>query len=286
MPLISVIIPTYNRAHTLGRAVKSALAQTFTDFELMIVDDGSTDNTGEVARSFADARIHYLKHARNLGASAARNTGIKSSRGRYISFLDSDDEWTASILQEQLDVIDDKQKNPVIVVTGMQTYDDSLQRVTGTNLPRHSGYVYEKFFQGKVGGNCTMLVPRQCFDDVGMYDENLPASQHWDMGVRLAARYEFLALPKPLYIVHRDDATHVWMLPNRLKATEYLLQKYATEAKRYPRWGAAARLSIGRKKLQCGQRREARREFLASIRLYPYLPGTYRYLFFSLLGVK
>ena len=101
-PTISVIIPTYNRAHLIGKAVKSVLSQTYQDFEIIVVDDGSTDNTEEIVKSFTDYKIYYICHKHNRGASAARNTGIKASRGEYIAFLDSHDEWLPEKLDKQI----------------------------------------------------------------------------------------------------------------------------------------------------------------------------------------
>ena len=101
-PGISVIIPTYNRAHLISRSAKSVLAQTYPDFELIIVDDGSGDNTEEIIEALADPRIRYLRHESNRGVSAARNTGIRAARGDYIAFQDSDDEWLPQKLEKQL----------------------------------------------------------------------------------------------------------------------------------------------------------------------------------------
>jgi len=106
-PTVSVIIPAYNRAHLIGRAIKSVLNQAYQDFELIIIDDCSTDNTDEVVREFQkkDNRIIYLKHDQNKGGSAARNTGIKVSKSEYIAFLDSDDEWLPEKLEIQMEAI-------------------------------------------------------------------------------------------------------------------------------------------------------------------------------------
>src|SRR3989344_1865760 len=93
MSKVSVVLPTYNRAHTLERAVRSVLNQTHKDFELIVVDDGSTDNTRDIVVSFADGRIRYIKHESNKGVAEARNTGIGASRASLIAFQDSDDEW-------------------------------------------------------------------------------------------------------------------------------------------------------------------------------------------------
>ena len=98
-PTVSVIIPTYNRAHLVGRAIKSVLNQTYRDFEIIVVDDGSTDNTKDIIKEFQkkDKRIKYIPYEKNKGGSAARNTGIKAAKGEYIAFLDSDDEWAYEI---------------------------------------------------------------------------------------------------------------------------------------------------------------------------------------------
>ena len=105
-PKVSVIIATYNRAALLPRAVNSVLAQTYTDFELIIVDDRSSDDTQEVIRTFTDPRIRVIRHEANRGAAAARNTGISEARGEYIAFLDDDDECMPNRLADQVSVLD------------------------------------------------------------------------------------------------------------------------------------------------------------------------------------
>ena len=102
MPTVSIIIPTYNREQLLGRAIKSVLAQTYQDFELIIVDDGSTDNTERLVKSFNSEKTRYIRHRKNKGPAAARNTGIRSAKGDYIAFQDSDDEWMPEKLEKQM----------------------------------------------------------------------------------------------------------------------------------------------------------------------------------------
>lgn len=102
MPKVSVIIAAYNRAHLIGRALRTVLEQTYNDFEVIIVDDASTDNTENVIKSFDDARIKYIRHDKNKGAAAAWNTGIRASKGEYIAFQDSDDEWAEDKLEKQM----------------------------------------------------------------------------------------------------------------------------------------------------------------------------------------
>ena len=106
IPKVSVIIATYNRAALLPRAVNSVLAQTYTDYEIIIIDDCSSDDTQEVIRAFTDPRIRVIRHGTNRGAAAARNTGIDQARGKYIAFLDDDDECTPNRLADQVSVLD------------------------------------------------------------------------------------------------------------------------------------------------------------------------------------
>jgi len=99
---LSVIVPTHNRAHLLGRAIRSVLDQTYQDFELIVVDDASSDNTGAVVATFAVPRIYYLRHEENRDSAAARNTEIKVAKEKYVAFLDSDDEWLAEKMLKEI----------------------------------------------------------------------------------------------------------------------------------------------------------------------------------------
>ncbi len=117
-PTVSVIIPTYNRAHLLGRAIESVLDQTYQDFEIIVVDDASADETEEVVKSFGDDRINHIRHQKNKGGSAARNTGIKAARGEFIAFLDSDDEWVPKKLEKEIDRLQTLSNEVGVVYSG------------------------------------------------------------------------------------------------------------------------------------------------------------------------
>src|SRR5688500_9781977 len=103
-PIVSVVIPTYNRAHLIRRAIDSVVAQTFADWELIVVDDASKDDAEGVVRSYGDSRMRYVRHDVNKGASAARNTGLYAAHGEFVAFLDSDDEWLPEKLASQVEL--------------------------------------------------------------------------------------------------------------------------------------------------------------------------------------
>ena len=130
MPVVSAIIPTYNFGRFLGEAIQSVLDQTFTDFELIVVDDGSTDDTREVVGSFNDSRIRYI-YQENRGLPAARNTGIKASRGEYIAFLDSDDIWLTQNLELKVKSLDSHPDAGLVCSDGYN-FDDATGAIIGT----------------------------------------------------------------------------------------------------------------------------------------------------------
>ncbi len=125
MPKVSVVVLTHNRRRLLRRAISSILNQTFQDFEIVLVDDASTDNTPEVVRSFGDARIKYIRHEVNKGEAGSRNTGVTSSSGDYIAFLDDDDEWLPEKLEQQVRLLDSSPSQVGAVYTGFLKIDRS-----------------------------------------------------------------------------------------------------------------------------------------------------------------
>jgi len=140
-PKVSVIIPTYNRANFLRSAIQSVLNQTFKDFEVIVVDDASTDNTRQLIHEFVDDRICYIAHNKNRGGSASRNTGIESSKGKFIAFLDDDDMWMPTKLEKQLLLVN---MNPEIsvVYTGARIIDKDGKAGRQLQNPSLKGNIY------------------------------------------------------------------------------------------------------------------------------------------------
>jgi len=204
MPTVSVVIPAYNSAALLRWAIQSVLSQTYSDFEVVVVDDGSTDNTESVARSFG-AQVCYVKQE-NKGAGAARNQGIKRSRGRYVAFLDSDDLWLPSKLAEQIPLLD---RDPGIglvysdwaVVPEQGEAEPSYLR----NLPAASGYVFDELVQCGFILTSGTVVRRSCLDEVGYFDETLSIAQDYDLWLRICYRWKVALVNKPLVIKRNRD---------------------------------------------------------------------------------
>lgn len=200
-PIVSVILPTYNRAHLVGRAINSVLNQTYQDFEIIVVDDGSTDDTKEVINSFTDTRIRYIKHQQNKGGSAARNTGIKLANGKYIAFQDSDDEWLPQKLEIQVEAFSTASSEVGVVYTDMLRIEKDGKikywhspTVTYGNLIDTKILEYQPF---KIGIQ-SALINRECFNKVGFFDEMLPRFIDLDLFIRLLKDYHFYHIKQPL----------------------------------------------------------------------------------------
>lgn len=197
MPMVSVIIPTYNRADVLARAIQSVLAQTFTDFELIVVDDGSSDRTADVVRGFSD-RVRLVRQE-NRGVSAARNTGIKISQGRLIAFLDSDDEWLPRKLEKQVALFSD---GHFICHTDELWYRDGKPVPQKEIHRKQGGWFFTRALERCLISPSSVVLSRALLDEVGWFDEDLLAAEDYDLWLRVTAFYEVAFVPEPLVIKH------------------------------------------------------------------------------------
>lgn len=186
-PTVSVIIPAYNRADSIADAVTSVCDQTFEDLEIIVVDDGSSDATRAVVESLTDSRIRYVAHDANKGANAARNTGVRLARGRYVAFQDSDDRWHAEKLARQMAACASSEAKVCFC---------ALNRHIGpafTKIPKSSYRIpsglndlHRQVLRGSFISCQTLLVDRELVLSVGAFDESLPRLQDWELCLRLS----------------------------------------------------------------------------------------------------
>lgn len=198
MTAVSVIIPTYNRARKLLRAISSVLYQTFIDYEVIVVDDGSNDGTAACLEPVM-GRIEYLRHPDNMGVSAARNKGIKASRYPFIAFLDSDDYWLPKKLSTQMDFF---KRNPKAVAC--QTEEIWIRKGLRVNpRKRHlkpSGEIFVPSLKLCLVSPSAVVLKRSLLDEVGLFDEDLPACEDYDLWLRISCRYPIHLIPRRLVV--------------------------------------------------------------------------------------
>ncbi len=191
--MISVVIPTYNRAQFVKEAIASVLEQTYKDFELIVVDDGSTDETPQVLAAYGD-KLKVLRQE-NKGVSAARNAGISAAQGEWIAFLDSDDLWKKQKLEKQVEWL---QAHPQVRIC--HTDEIWIRRGVRVNpMKKHAkpnGWIFEQCLPLCVVSPSSVLIHRSLFEKHGVFDESLPACEDYDLWLRFAAKAPFGFVPE------------------------------------------------------------------------------------------
>lgn len=246
--MVSVIIPTYNRGDRISASIESVLRQTYSDLELWIVDDGSSDNTKEVVEKFVqrDDRVHYICQE-NKGACAARNLGISMAKGDYIAFQDSDDVWHTDKLEKQLNALQKYNANVCSCKMNRFNYREGAAKV----YPDLSGGVIptKLLLEKSLVSTQTIVAERQVFQS-HTFDENVKAKQDWDWVIRAAQDNVFCFADQALVDVYlqSDSITSKQDMQKELKILQYFYQKYHYLYESYPNMEVALLSAIAQNK--------------------------------------
>jgi len=223
MATVGVIIPAYNAAGYLPFAIESVMSQTFEDWQILLVDDGSTDNTAEVVAPFAQrlgAKLKYIRQE-NRGLPAARNTAIRNSDAEFLALLDADDVWLPIRLEESVKALRERPQAGMAygLVTGIDP-EDRLGPPWVGNLSDVEGHIARQIYTRKVHLPCpTITFRRRCVDEVGMFDETMRATEDRDLWLRIALRYEVAFVPKIL-AYYRQSASSMSGDPQRMLTSQ------------------------------------------------------------------
>lgn len=286
-PLVSVIITTFNRSELVKKAIDSVLNQTYMNFELIVVDDCSTDHTKEAVNSFSDDRITYIQHAMNKG-EGSRNSGLECVRGDYVAFLDDDDEWFKDKLELQVDLLSAKPANIGVVHTGRVLYYTSTEEEV-VDVKHRLDFCDNALEDLAIdNGICTstVMVRRQCLDQVGYFDETFPYCQDYDMWIRLAEGYQFTYIHKPLirYRYHQTNLSKNWGA--QIKGREMLYEKHAKYFSQSTPYNSRHYFELGVLKCLNNDMKKARKMYMKSIWLHPSFLKSYIAFGVSLLGSR
>lgn len=269
-PLVSVILPTHNRATVLARAMRSVLAQSFADIELIVVDDASTDHTADVIGEFDDKRIVYQRLTKNLGAAVARNRGAQIARGKYLAFQDSDDEWLLDKLTKQLVAL--RKYDTDLLCCGyvaVRKNGKSVARLPDSRMQAGdwgADNIYDFCFITP-----TWLITRQAFESLGGFDESMPNLEDWELSFRLfKTSHSIRALDEILMVKYSGEQDSLnWKMAPRIQSLAQIIRQHEDI------WGkhrsSYARLyeDLGRIELRAGQMPNGRRSLWQAIRLQP-----------------
>lgn len=230
-PLVTVIIPTYNREDLIGNALESTISQTYDNLEIIVVDDNSCDKTENVIKKYIemDTRVKYIKHKKNLGGGASRNTGIKNSKGEYIAFLDSDDVWRLDKIEKQLECFR-RNQSLIAVFCNYEMVQFETGKLLGNNNKALKCENSDIYVGNYLGTTSCLMAKRTKLFDIGMFDIELRSCQDWDVYIKLVNSGKIAYVPEILLTQYyhgkrmSNDGTNVLQGQNRLieKMPKYL----------------------------------------------------------------
>lgn len=283
-PGVSVVLPTHNRAGLLGRAIESVLKQSFRDFELIVVDDASVDETEQVVAGFDEPRIRYVRHSAQKGAPAARNTGIRAVRAKVVAFQDSDDEWHPEKLAKQMDVLKASGNREAVIYTGFLRHSaDSSVYIPEPWVAHRDGDILSQLLLGNFVSTQTLLLPCTYLDAVGGFDERLRRFQDWELVIRLAKAYHFRLVDEPLVLAHETPGNISSNEAAGFSALEIILDKHRSEFKQCPAVLADHFLNLGYFNCRNGEKAKGRGFFMAALRLRPWSTAAWKSSVLALL---
>jgi glycosyltransferase involved in cell wall biosynthesis len=269
-PLVSIVLPTYNRANLLGRALRSIINQTYSNFEVIVVDDCSNDATEHVVKSFRDERMRYIRNERNMGAVLSRNTGITAGRGKYIAFQDSDDEWLSTKLEKQMNAFNFGTPDLGVVYTSFWLIDKGKKVfVPRSDLKHTEGKIHSDLLWENFVTTPTAVVRKECFEKVGMF-ENLPRLQDWALWLRISKDYRFEHIKEPLLNAYRQPDSISRNINAFIVARKYILHKYFEEISKKSKLLGKHYFEIGVFLCLSGDIEAGRKYFQKAIRAHPF----------------
>ncbi len=287
MPKVSVIIPTHNRADLLRSAINSVISQAYRDFEIIVIDDHSTDNTPEIVTGFKDQRIRYIQNKGKNGPSIARNLGITHAVGEYVAFLDDDDVWLPLKLEKQLRIMDTCNDN----VCGIYSNRLKIDKITGKICSEDpgadtlKGNLLSQMMVKNPIQTSTLVLRKKCLDKVGLFDENMRYMEDRDLWIRLAQHWEFEYIDEPLVRAYYHGNSHLSLdLEGQTRGREILLERYRHLLKKNKKSWADLYVCLGAQYCQLGKMKQGRGNLLKGISIYPFKPVAFFHLFSSLLG--
>jgi glycosyltransferase involved in cell wall biosynthesis len=250
IPYVSVVLPTYNRAYCLARSIESVLNQSFADFELLILDDGSTDGTKDLVERYDDPRIVYVQNPDNQGQTKRLNQGIGLARAPLVAFQDSDDAWLPEKLALQVTAMRSAPPEVGVVYCDRWRIVDGGERTlaAAVHITPEDGLFYEAALNGGIYDMATqcLLVRRECFDVVGGFEEKIQVLNDLEMLIRLSSRFLFQHVAKPLVDYHvSGDALSGSGEGPTIRSWAVIYEKYRKDLSRFPRRQAQLAYWIG-----------------------------------------
>ena len=275
VPRVSVVLPVHNRENLVRRAIDSVLAQTMPDFELLVIDDCSTDATAEVVEGYCanDPRVKLFHNETNLGPAGARNRGIDLARSDYIAFQDSDDRWFPEKLARQLEALERDPDKHACICGALYFAQEQCYYI-----PRHGTMSQESMASGDLSADVLYSNPvtpqalcakKSLFDDIGGFDTSLRINEDWELAIRMAQKTRFAFVPDPFVVIYRTANSVSSDLSADIAVRKELLNTYEGLFAKRPKLRAWQNYVIAGLSLRSGNHHDAVRYFRRSFRDKP-----------------
>jgi glycosyltransferase involved in cell wall biosynthesis len=230
MKLVSIIIPTCDRPLLVVRAIQSVLRQSYSDHEVIVVDDASAGDTQQQVAACAGDRVRFIRLEARSGANVARNRGISEAKGDFIAFLDDDDAWEPDKLAEQVRVL--SETGPALCYTGKKVINARGNRIGYSyHTPKFPDHYRSILYDNFIGSTSSVMAPARAFTEIGLFDERLSAFQDYDLYIRLLKKYRVVGINTPLvrYLEDRRMNKTTLNAEKCVVSARYLLAKYRAE---------------------------------------------------------
>ncbi len=282
---ISIIMPTYNYGHFIGESIQSVLAQTYQNWELIVIDNYSDDNTEEVVSSFDDPRIHYLKFRNNGVIAASRNEGIRQATGQYVGLLDSDDLWAENKLELVVQYLHAHPETVLLHHRKSSLRDGKIYHhlpFSKSKLRKREGRIYESLLQENIIAALTVVVKKEILDEVGCFNESkvLKGAEDWDCWLRIARKYRIDFINESLALYREHEAAfsrniETWIACNRDVISRHVLNGEEISKQTRARSLAIHHVNVASLYVLAGQYRRGLAEWVKSISIGPFNPRIY-----------
>ena len=281
--LVSVIIPTYNRAEHLRETINTVLNQTYKDLEIIVINDYSSDKTSEILNSFNIPNLYIINNKENLGAPASRNIGINSCNGSYIAFIDDDDLWYPKKIELQLNHLI---QNPHIDCIFCE-YKYILEgRSFNPDIIDYKSSLVKMILTRSLGSFSLPLIRKSCIDEIGLLDINFESCQDWDYWIRISQKFNIEKLSECLVERNIGNDQITANISKKIKGRKYLLNKHSSIISRYPSIENIHLNRLGSLNVLDDNYDTAREYFIKAFKIYPFSPKTIIHLMLSYISTK
>lgn len=288
-PFISVIMPVYNRGQTVRSAIESVLRQSYQNFELVIIDDASTDSTSVIVNSIQDERIKYVRLKSRAGASAARNVGIRIAQANWIAFQDSDDIWEPQKLEKQVRCLNEYQGEylPIIYTSFYRYRNNRREYIPGKDKRNKNGFIHSELLLENFISTQTVLLAKESLLNVGGFSEDMPRFQDWELWIRLSREHPFIWIDEPLVHVYYTDSSISSSQVKLIQAYEKIIEKHLEDFQRAgTRYLANLYFSYGHNLCLDGEMSRGRNQLWKSLKQNPWSLRCYIAIICTITGSK